>query len=198
MNSYIEDFVGVYEGAFSDDFCEKVISQFENLNSLGFTNTRQELNDGSKTTKNDTSIYTGMLNSCNADIQGISHLLGNEFNNTFWDQCYKHYSEHFSVLGDSGGHHVWGNKVQKTAKGEGYHVWHYEACDRKSSNRVLAYILYLNDVEEGGETEFLYLMKRYKPKRGTLLLFPAALTHTHRGNPPLSGDKYIITSWVEF
>jgi hypothetical protein len=59
-------------------------------------------------------------------------------------------------------------------------------------------MLYLNDVEEGGETEFLYQSMRISPKQGTLVLFPAAFTHTHRGNPPLKGDKYFITSWIQF
>jgi hypothetical protein len=61
----------------------------------------------------------------------------------------------------------------------------------------MAFILYLNDVEDGGETEFLYYHKRIKPKQGTLILFPAGYTHTHRGNPPLKGSKYILTGWVE-
>lgn len=63
---------------------------------------------------------------------------------------------------------------------------------------MLSYILYLNDVEEGGETEFLYYGKRIKPTAGTLLLWPAGFTHVHRGNPPLSGEKYILTGWVEY
>ena len=58
-------------------------------------------------------------------------------------------------------------------------------------------MLYLNSVTEGGETEFLYQKRRIKPQQGRLVIFPAGFTHTHRGNPPLSGDKYILTSWVE-
>ena len=58
--------------------------------------------------------------------------------------------------------------------------------------------MYLNDVEEGGETEFLYQSRRVKPKRGRLAIWPAQFTHMHRGNPPLSGDKYVITGWVEY
>ena len=61
-----------------------------------------------------------------------------------------------------------------------------------------AYILYLNDVPEGGETEFLYQRLRVSPKEGTLVIFPASYTHTHRGNPPLRGSKYIMTGWIEF
>jgi len=60
------------------------------------------------------------------------------------------------------------------------------------------WMVYLNDVEEGGETEFLYQHKRLKPEQGTLVIWPASFTHTHRGNPPLSNDKYIVTGWTEF
>ena len=58
--------------------------------------------------------------------------------------------------------------------------------------------LYLNTVEEGGETEFLYQSMRVSPVQGTMLLWPAPWTQTHRGNPPLKGTKYIITTWLEF
>jgi hypothetical protein len=63
--------------------------------------------------------------------------------------------------------------------------------------RICAFILYLNDVEEGGETEFLYQKTRIKPERNKLILWPTSYTHIHRGNPPLSGEKYILTGWVE-
>ena len=58
-------------------------------------------------------------------------------------------------------------------------------------------MLYLNDVDDGGETEFLHQSKRVKPEEGTFLIWPAGFTHMHRGNPPLKGEKYIVTSWVE-
>jgi len=63
---------------------------------------------------------------------------------------------------------------------------------------MLVVTLYLNTVEEGGETEFLYQSVRVPPVQGTLSLSPAAWTHTHRGNSPLKGNKYIITTWLEF
>ena len=87
-------------------------------------------------------------------------------------------------------------KIQKTSPEEGYHVWHYENMSYQHSSRRLVYMVYLNDVEEGGETEFLHQRLRVKPKKGTILLFPPSFTHTHRGNPPLSGDKYAITGWM--
>lgn len=87
-------------------------------------------------------------------------------------------------------------KFQRTRPGEGYHQWHYENSG-EFSHRKLVTMLYLNTVQEGGETEFLYLHRRIQPRQGRLLIFPGAFTHTHRGNPPLTGDKYILTSWLE-
>lgn len=93
--------------------------------------------------------------------------------------------------------------VQKYLKGSGgYPHWHSEIYPKDAScealHRVLAFQFYLNDVREGGETEFFYQEKRVRPKAGRMLIFPAGFTHTHRGNVPRSEDKYIITSWVLF
>ena len=59
------------------------------------------------------------------------------------------------------------------------------------------WMLYLNTVQEGGETEFLYKSLRVQPKAGRFVLWPSGYTHTHRGNPPLNQDKYILTGWAE-
>lgn len=86
----------------------------------------------------------------------------------------------------------------------GYFHWHSEFYphptdpEQASLHRTLLWMVYLNDVEEGGETEFYYQNLKSKPKQGTLVIAPADFTHTHRGNMPLSGDKYIFTSWILF
>ncbi|OBT11833.1 proline hydroxylase [Shewanella sp. UCD-FRSSP16_17] len=84
----------------------------------------------------------------------------------------------------------------------GYPHWHSEHFPQSGSyealHRVLLYMFYLNDVEEGGETEFFYQQKSIKPKKGTMVIAPAGFTHTHKGNKPISGDKYIATSWIMF
>ena len=85
-------------------------------------------------------------------------------------------------------------KVQETDIGGGYHIWHCENMSKQHSTRILTWILYLNDIEDGGESEWLYLSKRTSPKQGKLVLWPAGFTHTHRGNPPLKDTKYILTA----
>ncbi|WP_299811256.1 2OG-Fe(II) oxygenase [uncultured Shewanella sp.] len=93
--------------------------------------------------------------------------------------------------------------IQKYLQGKGgYPHWHSEQFPQLGHNealhRVVLYMFYLNDVEEGGETEFYYQKKLIKPKKGTMVIAPASFTHSHRGNVPLSGDKYIATSWIMF
>ncbi len=94
-------------------------------------------------------------------------------------------------------------QVQRYVKGSGgYPHWHSEVFPKDASceplHRVLAFQFYLNDVAEGGETEFFYQERKVASKAGRMVIFPSGFTHTHRGNVPRSGDKYIITSWVLF
>ena len=68
----------------------------------------------------------------------------------------------------------------------------------ESLHRILLFMYYLNDVTEGGSTEFYYQQRFITPKAGRLVIAPAGFTHTHKGHIPLSNDKYILTSWVLF
>jgi len=93
--------------------------------------------------------------------------------------------------------------VQRYRAGEGgYPYWHCElyprdpACD--TLHRHLLWTVYLNDDFQAGETEFFHQQRKIAPRTGSLLVAPASFTHTHRGNRPEGGDKYIATSWVLF
>jgi len=94
-------------------------------------------------------------------------------------------------------------QLYKKSQG-GYHHWHSEVyphpndSNQDSLHRVLLFSFYLNDIVEGGETEFFYQQKKIRPKAGRMIIAPAGFTHTHRGNIPLSSDKYFLTSWVLF
>ncbi|WP_113906347.1 2OG-Fe(II) oxygenase [Aliidiomarina celeris] len=92
-------------------------------------------------------------------------------------------------------------QAQKYKANEGnYNYWHCEVYPQKGSvdalHRTLLFMYYLNDVEEGGTTDFYYQNKQVQPKQGRMVIAPAYFTHTHRGTTPVSNDKYILTSWV--
>tara|TARA_R110000803_G_scaffold210089_2_gene281018 strand:+ start:691 stop:1332 length:642 start_codon:yes stop_codon:yes gene_type:complete len=88
--------------------------------------------------------------------------------------------------------------VQKYPKGGGYHQWHAERGCMHNANRHLVYMTYLNDVSDGGETEFFYQKLKVKPKKGLTLIWPVDWTHTHRGVPSMTEEKYIATGWYTF
>lgn len=66
------------------------------------------------------------------------------------------------------------------------------------ANRYLVFLWYLNDVADGGETAFVDLDLAVKPKAGRLLVFPPYWMFQHEGRPPISGDKYILSTYLLF
>ena len=94
------------------------------------------------------------------------------------------------------------NLQRYTAGRGGYPYWHCELYPKDAScetlHRTLLWTIYLNDGFGAGETEFLYQQRKIVPRTGALLIAPTAFTHTHRGNTPTGGDKYIATSWLLF
>ena len=99
-------------------------------------------------------------------------------------------------LGDTG------YQLQKYNKNEGRYKWHVDSSDgldyiTRNGVRKYAFIFYLNDVEEGGETGFIIdSIKNTKPKAGRLLIFPTTDQYVHCGFMPKSNDKYMITGWL--
>jgi hypothetical protein len=75
---------------------------------------------------------------------------------------------------------------------------HVDVGDYASARRFLAFFMYLNTVKEGGETNFVTINKKVKPKKGRLLIFPPLWTFPHEGRPTISEDKYIVGSYLHY
>jgi len=91
-----------------------------------------------------------------------------------------------------------GYKIQHYKKNEGYFKWHCDAIGPGVFERQLAMIIYLNTVQEGGETSFLTQNVQLKPTEGDAVFFPTFWTHPHCGEIPRSEDKYVISSFISF
>jgi hypothetical protein len=97
-----------------------------------------------------------------------------------------------------------GMNIQHYAPTEGFYRWHHEKAFIEQANgelgqqitRHLVFMTYLNDVKDGGGTEFLYQGVKTTAVKGKTLIFPAEWTHTHRGVISNTEDKYIITGWL--
>lgn len=89
--------------------------------------------------------------------------------------------------------------IQHYAPGQGYHMWHCERTGGARNNlRHLVFLTYLNDVTDGGETEFLYQGLKVKPEKGLTLIWPTDWNFLHRGVTSPSQHKYIATGWLEY
>ncbi len=73
---------------------------------------------------------------------------------------------------------------------------HVDISSRNSMHRMLAILLYLNDVDAGGETAFMKLDVKVQPRKGRLLMFPPTWMYPHAGLPPRSGTKYILGTYL--
>ena len=179
------DLIRRYRGAFSKDECEKFIEfidEFDKHNIL--VHDTENLHQVNHKTANVSFSY---------DFPSYSQLADDIIPK--FKPCIDEYIEAVNILRNYK-FLTYDLKIKKIPIGGGFHQWHFENGGIAYSQRKFVIQLYLNDDFEGGETEFLYQNRRELPKQGDVLLFPAGFTHTHRGNPPIGGDKYLITSWA--
>ena len=172
-----DQFIGIYENAISHEWCDKVIDYFEKAEKYS----------------NRVTVSFTRDKAC-----GLWYNKGliNEFKNSLVP-VYEKYIDKYPWVPGREGLFITDYKIQKTLPTEGYHVWHIEhGKGHDNEARAFVFSIYLNDVKEGGETEFLHFSKRVQPKTGRIVIWPAAFPYLHRGNSPLSGKKYILTSWI--
>jgi hypothetical protein len=188
--------IGIYKNAVSDELCDSLINLYEKYpNGHEKRNRNQPERDNflfiEKVLRKD--IIPIPENEKNSIIK-IVNSFNKSLKDTLDSYTYKYpdLTNYGNLIPDMG------TKIQKTKPGEGYHSFHCEQHydDLLLFSRVLVFTLYLNNVEEAGETEFLHQLIRVKPTKGTICLFPAGFTHPHRGNTPYSEEKYILTGWL--
>ena len=189
------DHIGIFENAVPDDMCDILIRAFDGWMNEKMTpevkkwtsSGEEQFPDGDMSRK-DEQLYLECV-----DLKLAMQL------NVFIGQCFEEYAKQYKgIVQNNDPVSSWTTKVQKTVAGGGYHKWHCENGVFMYRDRVLTWMVYLNDIppENGGATEFLYQKLALHPKKGTVVLWPAAYTHMHRGGF-LTGpiDKYIATGW---
>ena len=204
-NIKFDNFIMEWENFIDKTQCDDYIQSFERAKDSGFTANRFNSHSFKKHHVDDIQVNSDVVIETNKILEGDDYLIYQTFSKLFlnfmqkfWQEAYSQYANKYSYILDTKKHAIRLLKIQKTEVGGGYHTWHTENTSLELSGRLLAFTLYLNDIDDGGETEFLYYPKRVTPKTGKLVMWPAGFTHTHRGNPPLKDTKYILTGWIEF
>ena len=111
--------------------------------------------------------------------------------------CFYDYASQWPFLRDEmGDFHIGIFNIQKYNVGGHFKNPHTERSGFISHYRYFAFMTYLNDVEDGGETVFPHFDVKIKPKKGRTLIWPSDWTHMHYGDI-VGSEKYIITGWIE-
>ena len=156
-----DDHIGMFKDFVPNELIDNYINYFNNCQKQGMVFPRKV----DETFVADHAIGTIM------DAEHIPMTYNNKpFVDLFFKDVYPLYVQKYSYLKKLSQHNILEVKIQKTKIGEGYHTWHCENAEMKARNRIMAFMLYLNDVEEGGETEFLYQKCRFKPQKNTLMI----------------------------
>ena len=190
----LQDHIGIFENGMAPELCQDLIDSFELWRENRQYVPVECFKDGKDKFDN------GMLGR--NDLQMFLEVVDGDLSQKMMQSLFTSVNEYFKVyagiIQNDDPISSWTTKVQKTSPGGGYHKWHYENGTYFYRDRVLTWMVYLNTipVENGGATEFLYQKLSLQPKVGTVVIWPAAYTHMHRGGF-LTGemDKYIATGW---
>ena len=178
----------------NDDLCKNIIDFFKNnsvLQKKGVTTGNTVNEEVKKTT--DITINPESLKNKDYEIfvTYFDHL----------NKCFLDYKEQYPFLKTFIKKISIGPfNIQKYSSGDHFSRLHSERTSVNTLHRLFAWMTYLNDVNEehGGTTDFDSYKIKVKPEQGKTLIWPAEWTHAHYGSILKSGEKFIITGWIDF
>ena len=181
--SKFSDFIYIERDALPKSFCNNVIEKFEQDDrkrqgqvGSGVHLEIKRSSDLSITELEDWKSYDQAFFRClNNGLKKYVRFLPEEYT------IHKALSE---IKNDTG------YQIQRTQPGD-YYIWHHD----QSATRMVTFIWYLNDIKDGGYTEFID-GTRIQPEAGKLIIFPATWDFLHRGVSPKTETKYLCTGWV--
>ena len=179
----LNDLIYVSKDQISEEFCKHVIEKFDNddrkVQGVVGSSTRVD-----KNIKDSVDFSISGKEGWEEEDQVFYKSLNNNLR-AYCDNIPKIYRDYLALNTKDTGY-----QIQRTQPGSGY-IWHTDQI----SNRKLTFIWYLNDIVEDGYTEFNTGLK-IQPERGKFVLFPSGWAWYHRGYPPKSEVKYIVTGWL--
>ena len=189
-NNKNPNFIGAYNIE-NDSLCERIVSFFEENKDLQSQGAVGDGVDEKIKKSTDITIYPN-------NLKEEKFFLIKDYLNLL-NKCYQDYRETYPFLKkfitkvDLGYFNI-----QKYLPGGHFAELHSERTSLQNLHRLFAWMTYLNDVDDGGTTDFDYFDIKVKPEKGKTLIWPAEWTHAHTGSILKSGKKYIITGWMHF
>lgn len=175
----LQEFIKFYENVLDSDFCDHIIYEFKNKSEhiTYYNNQHYKFEQLNLNTCGSEKIAKSFIHKVIPYIQEYTESLGFQ-----------------SYIKIRGFEHV---RIKKYLKGSDYRFdTHVDVDDKDSCVRYLTFILYLND--NNGHTTFPYLDLSFKPKKGSMIMFPPFWMFPHSGETPKDTDKYIIMSSLHY
>lgn len=181
----LHDFIQIYENSLESNICEFLISLFDQVPE----HHERFDNDGKPN-------FTQFNLTENRELSHEVNQVHNHIIKKIFEYKEKYY-EYVCKDVFPQEHALEQFRIKKyNVGGEDRFDTHVDVVDYASSRRFLSFMWYLNDVTEGGKTIFKDL--EIQPKKGTLVIFPPLWLFPHRGEPPISDTKYILTSYLHY
>jgi len=190
------DFIKIYDDVISKDMCSEIISIFEDHPVH-----HHDVDQDSRPKFTELN-YTSNVENYGAKSVGIHSLILEsliEKKKEYFDEVYSKAADDTLLVPET---HGWEQfRIKRYLSGEDQFKEHVDVGDAESAKRYLAFILYLNQGFEGGQTEFTSYGLTITPRTGRLVIFPPLWTYPHEGrkitNPP-EGKKYILSTYLNY
>jgi hypothetical protein len=183
----LRNYVQTFDLAMAPGFCLQMVANFERVPHLHVGNGR--------------GYRAGLEESAWTELD-LEPLMDDAFRGFFLDQIQRYLAQYNARLGLSIEvpmrprlEHV---RIKRYRAGadEGFQP-HFDSIDAVA-NRYMVFLWYLNDVAVGGQTRFVDLDVEVPARAGRLLMFPPYWMFQHAGLPPVSNDKYIVSTYLLF
>jgi hypothetical protein len=191
----------IADGCIKDEYCDLLVAEC-NKYFLDIFNPGITMGGFNPMIKNsmDFGFDVNSVKSIGVDTSNFA-FLEERFREAMYMAVHK-YIQVYEELWKAPGIDDTGFRLQRYYRNAGFYRTHCDALPwdsdgtNRSHRRVLGVIIYLNDVEVGGETEFPKHKYKAEARKGRITIFPTSWTHPHSGNTPLSSDKWMISSFI--
>jgi len=195
----LKDFIKIYNGVLPAGICSDLIDNFEK-HQEDHIQSGMGKDEHHDSYRNAIEMNCSVISDNDVDwkflTSSLNKVVMDYFNRYMYDM--KHAGLSHISIPESNILEEW--RMHKYEQGKHYYKKHVDSCDSNSSIRMLSFLFYLNDVEEGGETAFTDHLKgiECKPKQGRLLVFPTWMGFPHEAKEVIKGTKYMIKSYIHY
>lgn len=187
MTNINPNFIGTFQ--IDTNLCDKIVDFFNENKSL--QSKGETVNGVDEAKKKSIDIGINPKNLSKPEYQNLKIYFDHLFN------CYSDYRAQWPFLNEIFKKVDIGSfNIQMYSSGGHFSKLHSERTSIKTLHRLFAFMTYLNEDFDDGETFFEHYSLSVKPKKGKTLIWPAEWTHAHKGNMVNNGSKYIITGWL--